>query len=213
MAAYSETTPPDRINDMIQRYTEESKLQANVSVPPHSLRYNLQFVIQDRLERNVRGKCTEENGFILQMKRIAEVKGGLLDKRTGAVHYSVDFIAQTLRPQVGDVIEAVVSRVFKIGVFADLGPLNIFIPLSRMPEHFQFQTLPVAQFTVENDSSQTIKPGSELQVRIEKIAMLDDNFLPSNSTCCVLKSMGALLGVQASLKTQKQGGIDFLSKS
>jgi DNA-directed RNA polymerase II subunit RPB7 len=208
------TEKKDPINDMILRYTEEKKLQAHVSIPPHSLRYNLQFVIQDRLERSVRGKCTEENGFILQMKRITEVKGGLLDKKTGTVHYNVDFIAQTLRPQVGDIIEAVVTKVFKIGVFADLGPLNIFIPLSRMPEQFQFQTHPVPQFVVENDVSQTIKPGSELQLKIEKIAMLDDNFLPSNSTCCVLKSMGALIGVQSSLRTQRQSGVDkFLSKS
>lgn len=203
-------------NEMLHRYCEEKKLQAHVTVPPHSLRYNLQHVIQDRLSRTIKGKCTEENGFILSMKRISEIKGGLLDKHNGSVHYNVDFIAQTLRPQIGDIVEAVVSRVFKIGVFADLGPLNIFVPFSRMSEEYQYQTQPITHFSISNDTTggKMIKPGSQIHVRIEKIAMLDDNFLPSNSTSTVLKAMGELVEVNASIRSQqiyqKRGPI-FLS--
>ncbi len=199
------TTETQKMTEqMILRYSEENKLQAHVTIPPHSLRYNLQHVIQDRLTKSIRGKCTEENGFILSMKRIAEIKGGTLDKRNGSVHYNVDFIAQTLRPHIGDVVEAIVSRVLKIGIFADLGPLNIFVPLSRMPDQYQYQTLPVTHFSVANDLSKTIKPGSNIHIRIEKIAMLDDNFSPSNSTSTILKAMGELVEVQASIRGQRQ---------
>lgn len=197
------------LEDMIVRYSEEKKLQAHVAVPPHSLRYNLQHVIHDRLTKTIRGKCTEENGFILSMKRISDIQGGTLDKRNGSVHYDVDFIAQTLRPQIGDVVEAVVSRVFKIGVFAELGPLNIFVPLSRMPNTFMYHTQPVTHFAPTlGDADQVIKPGSEIHIRIEKIAMLDDNFLPSNSTSTVLKAMGELVEVHASLRGQRHTFVD-----
>lgn len=188
---------------LLQRFSEETKLHGHVTIPPHLLRYNLQYVIQDRLGRNTRGKCTEEKGFILEMKRITNTTGGILDKKTGAVHYDVEFIAQTLRPVVGDIIEAVVSRVFKMGVFADLGPLNIFIPLSRMPRCYQFETFPQPHFRDSSVTTRTgqLQPGSEIQLRIEKITMLDDNFLPSNSTCCVLKAMGELIDATASVRS------------
>lgn len=199
------------ISELVQRYSEEKKLRATVNVPPHSMRYNLTHVIQDRLSRNIRGKCNDHDGFILQLKRIENIDGGILDKRSGAAQYGVDFIAQILRPKTGDVVEAVVSRIFKIGVFADLGPLEIFIPLARMSSMFVFQSAPSPQFVVfekstdnKIDVNQSIRIGTEVQIRIEKIAMLDDNFSPSNSKCCVLKSMGELVGVQSSLKTQKQ---------
>lgn len=194
-------------SDLLQRHSEENVLTAQVSVLPHTLRYNLRHVIQDRLSKTLRGRCTEKDGFVLRMKRIIEpIEGGLLDKRTGAVHYDVNYVAQTLNPHVGEVVEAVVSRVFQIGVFADLGPLNIFIPANRIPDGYEFQTLPTAHYTLPGDVSaeKTIRIGSELHVRIEKIAMLDDNFLPSNSTSTVLKAMGEICGVQSSLRTQQR---------
>ncbi len=187
---------------LIDRFAEEEKLSGHVIVPPHALQYNLKHVIRDRLSKNIRGKCTEQNGFILQMKRITDIKGGVLDKKTGAVHYDVEFIAKTLKPLVGDTIEAVVSRVFKIGFFADLGPLSIFVPMSRMPKSYQFYQIPHAQLKDTEEKMDTIQPGSEVQIKIEKIAMLDDNFMPSKSTCCVLKAMGELIGVRESLRSQ-----------
>lgn len=180
---------------LLERYSQNQKLEAHVTIPPHLLRYNLHYVIQDRLTRFVSNRCTENDGFVLNLRQIANIRGGVLDKRTGSVHYAVDYIAQTLRPQIGDIVEAVVSRVFKIGIFADLGPLNIFIPLARLPQGYQFQTLPEPHFIIE---AQEIKPGTEIHVRIEKVAMLDDDFLPANATKCVLKAMGELVGAQVS---------------
>lgn len=185
----------DKPSDLLRRYSEEAKLEAHVAIPPHLLRYQLHHVIRDRLARNIRGKCTEKDGFVLQLKRITHggIRGGVLNKRDGAVHYAVEYIAETLKPRVGDIIEAIATRVFKIGVFADLGPLNIFIPMARLPEEYEFQTLPTASFVVSGDPSKTIRPGSEVRVRLEKIAMLDDNFMPNDTTRCVLKAMGELI--------------------
>jgi DNA-directed RNA polymerase II subunit RPB7 len=186
------------VSSPLERYSDDSKLTEKVTVPPHLLRYNLKHVIQDRLARNIRNRCTEKDGFVLKLKHVAEIRGGLLDKRSGSAKYQVDYIASTLRPHEGDVVEAIVTRVFKIGVFADLGPLNIFIPLSRVPAEFNFQSLPSPQFTVAGDTSRDIRPGSDVHIRIEKIEMLDDDFRPTNSTRCVLKAMGELVGVRAS---------------
>jgi len=182
-------------NALLSRYTQDVMLEAFITVPPHQLRYNLKYVIRDRLARTIRNRCTEKDGFVLELKRVASIRGGVVDKRSGSVHYVVDYIAKTLRPQVADVVEAAVLRVFKIGVFAELGPLNIFIPLSRLPPEYQFDG---TSFVIPGNATKEIKPGTVVHVKVEKIAMLDDNFLPSNSTRCVLKAMGALVTAQAS---------------
>jgi len=175
---------------LLNRYSEEKILGLPVIVQPHLLRFNLQSVIQDILNKETKGKCTEEDGFILQLKRIININDGMLDKKTGAVHYNVRMVAQILRPSIGDIIEAVVSKLFKIGIFADLGPLSLFIPLNRIPEEIEFDKS--GQF-IHKHANLIIKKGTEIKMKIEKLAMLDDNFLPSNSTCCVLKGMGELI--------------------
>jgi DNA-directed RNA polymerase subunit E'/Rpb7 len=77
-----------------------------------------------------------------------------------------------------------------MGIFADLGPLSIFVPESLIPKTFQF----TGNSYISNDEQiPDIKQQSVIKVRIEHIEMLDDNHLPSNTTSCVLKAMGALV--------------------
>ena len=192
----------------VSRYSQDTKLEAFITIPPHQLCYKLQYVIRDTLSRNIRNRCTEKDGFVLDLKRVEKIRGGVLDKRSGSVHYVVDYIAETLRPQIGDVVEAMVTRVFKIGVFADLGPLNIFIPLGRLPAEYQFNTTfdsPMNYFSIPGEATKDIRPGTVVHVRMEKIEMLDDNFMANNSTRCVLKAMGQLVGAQASYASVTRG--------
>lgn len=101
---------------------------------------------------------------------------------------------------MGDIVQAVVTRVLKIGIFADLGPLNIFIPANRIPEDAQYVILqpsnnPAYVFNEGDEEMWKIQVQTKIDIRIEQIEMLDDNYMASNTTQCVLKAMGDLLGV------------------
>lgn len=172
---------------LIELYSEDAHLETAVVIPPHLLRYNLTNVVQDRLVRKIQGRCTAADGFIIKLKHIVDIRGGALDHRSGSVNYTVDYVASCLRPEVNDHVKAIVTRVLKMGIFADLGPLSIFIPVTHMPEGFEFQSGVFVQ-----GERCTIKPQSVITVRIEQIEMLDDNYLPTNTTSCVLKAMGIL---------------------
>lgn len=91
----------------------------------------------------------------------------------------------------GDVVEAIVTRLLKIGLFADLGPLSIFVPIQRMPEDTCFD-MNTGQLILANGDA--IKQQSLIRIRIEQIQMLDDSITPSNTTSCVLKAMGTFVG-------------------
>jgi DNA-directed RNA polymerase subunit E'/Rpb7 len=86
----------------------------------------------------------------------------------------------------------------KNGIFADLGPLSIFIPVSRLPDSAQFISDQAPHYVIpatgDNDgTARAIKQQSLIKIRIEQIQMLDDNYLPTNTTSCVLKAMGTLI--------------------
>lgn len=190
------------VTSLTIRYAEDKQLETPVTIPPHLLRHNLALVIQDILNKKIRGRCTAKDGFVIKLKRLVAVEGGSIEQRTGAVNYTVRYVAQCLRPLAshvecdlpscthsGDIVEAFVSRIMKIGVFADLGPLSIFVPASHFPPDFVYEN---NQFFSEEKNFH-IRQQSLIRIRIEHIDMLDDNYLPSNTTSCVLKAMGTFL--------------------
>jgi DNA-directed RNA polymerase subunit E'/Rpb7 len=82
-----------------------------------------------------------KDGFVIKLKRVVDITGGAIEQRTGSVTYHVKYLAQCLRPRAshtildcpspngncdhqGDTVEAIVGRVLKMGIFADLGPLS-----------------------------------------------------------------------------------------
>ena len=68
-------------------------------------------------------------------------------------------------------------------------------------EDLPFNAVPTPTFQLQDQPQHTIRNGSEVQVRIEEIDMLDDDFIASKSTQCVLKAMGELMGVRASIRS------------
>lgn len=176
---------------LVECYAEDKQLETPIVVPPHLLGYNLSHVVQDRLIRMIQNRCTAAEGFVIKLKYIVDIRGGSLDHRTASVNFMVDYVASCLRPEVNDQVNAIVSRVLKIGIFAELGPLSIFVPVTHMSENYEFSSTTQPMF-IAKDTNREIKQHSVINVRIEQIEMLDDNYLPTNTTSCVLKAMGTL---------------------
>ena len=83
-----------------------------------------------------------------------------------------------------------------------MGPLNIFIPANRISEDSQYVILQpsnnpayVLHDEETGEEQWKIQVQKKIDIRIEQIEMLDDNYMASNTTQCVLKAMGFLMGV------------------
>lgn len=48
---------PPSATELIERYSEDKQLESPVTIPPHLIRLNLAHVIQDRLVRQIQGRC------------------------------------------------------------------------------------------------------------------------------------------------------------
>lgn len=182
---------PDSQDSLVQRYAQDTVITTNVLLPPHLLRYNLNTVLRNRLTRANAGRCTEEHGFVLGLRRVTSVTGGIIDRMTTGAYFTVECVAETLRPEVGDVIEAVVHQANKIGLFAKLGPLSVFVPLSRIPDDYRFETQPRPHFRAPELPD--LKPGAIIRVQVQLIEMLDETFAQSSDAPTALKAMGALV--------------------
>lgn len=183
---------------LVDLYSRDTELNTIITIPPHLIRAGLKYVIQDRLIKKTQNSCTSSDGFMIKLRRIIQIGGGSIEARTGGVKFTVRYVAQCLRPQVGDILQAIVSRVLKIGIFADLGPLSIFVPHNRFPDETQYVILqPSNNPAYKLDGDDAIQQHCKIDLRIEQIEMLDDNYMASNTTQCVLKAMGHFLGLSS----------------
>jgi len=66
-------------------------------------------------------------GFVIAVTHIDNIGCGLILPGQGLVVYTVKYKAIVFRPFKGEVLEAVVTQLNKVGMFAEIGPLSCFI--------------------------------------------------------------------------------------
>ena len=92
---------------------------------------------------------------------------GVVMDGTGAARFNTSFEALVFRPFPGEVVDAVVTSVNKIGFFAEVGPLLIFVSSRAMPkdETFTFQSIGEPCWVNESQDYR-IKVETEVRVKI-----------------------------------------------
>lgn len=77
-------------------------------------------------------------GFVIAVTTIDSIGAGLILPGQGFVVYPVKYKAIVFRPFKGEVLDAVVRQVNKVGMFAEIGPLSCFISHHSIPAEMEF---------------------------------------------------------------------------
>lgn len=87
----------------------------------------------------------------------------------GLVTFPVRFMAVVFRPFKGEVLDAVVTTVNKMGFFAEVGPLQVFVSKHSMPGDLEFdpQNNPPSYVSqISDDQPVRISKDSEVRLRL-----------------------------------------------
>lgn len=87
----------------------------------------LMETVKQKLYTEVEGTCTGKYGFVIAVTTIDQIGSGVIQPGQGFVVYPVKYKAIVFRPFKGEVLDAVVTQVNKVGMFAEIGPLSCFI--------------------------------------------------------------------------------------
>jgi len=94
--------------------------------------------IKTKLKEKVEGKATGRFGYTILVTHLISIGKGVLDDSTGYAHYPVQYYALVFRPFKGEILAAKVKTISKQGMFAEAGPLEIFVSKTQMPEDLRF---------------------------------------------------------------------------
>lgn len=83
--------------------------------------------LQKRLYDEVEGTCSGRYGYIISVISIENFGRGLLQYTSGVALFTLHYTAIVFFPFENQVVDGVVTTVNKMGFFADIGPLQIFV--------------------------------------------------------------------------------------
>lgn len=109
----------------VKRFTHK------LSLHPQYLGQNIQSLIKEYLLKKVEGACTS-SGYIVSVLVIEGISEGKV-LLSGHISFEIEYRAVVLRPVVGEVVDACIVSSTKMGHFASVGPLSIFISNYQIP--------------------------------------------------------------------------------
>jgi len=146
----------------------------HVKIEPRLLNRHLRRHVQQALIRKVEGQWRPDTGYIISvigfpdLDQSIEVDKGVIDNTDGSVRFSVPYEAIVLRPFYNEVLSCVVRSVGPMMVTVFVGPMEINIDRSKMPEDFVYDDSDPSNPQWKG-SEYSIGVGSLVKVRVVKV--------------------------------------------
>ncbi|KAL0568811.1 DNA-directed RNA polymerase II subunit [Marasmius crinis-equi] len=83
--------------------------------------------LESKLYSDVEGTCSGQFGYIIAVVSILDIGKGTVLSGSGQAEFITRYRAIVFKPFKGEVVDGVVNNVTKMGFFADVGPLNVFV--------------------------------------------------------------------------------------
>lgn len=141
-----------------------------VRVPPSyftmELNASILRLLQDKYER----KVDLENGVVLKIWNIHDIKGGRVVPGDGAAYYDVKYNVLTYIPEVHEVLNGEVTEVMDFGLFVNIGPFDGLVHLSQIANDFITFDKKSGTLLLKG-SKNSIKKGDLVRAKIVSVSM------------------------------------------
>mmetsp|Transcript_31901 Transcript_31901/g.28256 ORF Transcript_31901/g.28256 Transcript_31901/m.28256 type:complete len:173 (+) Transcript_31901:24-542(+) len=151
-------------------------LQRIIRLEPRDLDPELDKIISTKLSRMMKGTCSGENGYIIDIIDVTDIGDGLILDTNGEVEFPVKYTALIFKPRKGDVMDGVVSNINMNSIVVTVGPQKVMIAHSSMPNNIEYDQYTKVYKTP--DMNLMIKEDDEIRFRIIGV-----NILASEITC------------------------------
>lgn len=111
----------------------QKELTHEIILEPRFLGPHLMDHLRRQLHQQVEGTCSGRHGYIVAIVTVDGVERGRVEDSGGRVCFSVRYTAILLRPFKQEVVEGLVETVNKMGFFAQVGALQVFVSTHVMP--------------------------------------------------------------------------------
>ena len=126
------------------------RIEDTVRIPPNRFAEDLNQVVKEIVQETFEGTMRKQHGVIVIADEIEPVGSGIVIHGDGAMYQKISFSALTFKPELQEVLDAVVCEIVEFGAFCHIGPLDALVHMSQIMNDY-----------VEVDSENEIITGKE----------------------------------------------------
>jgi len=132
------------------------RVQDTVRISPDKFSKDLDEVVTKIVQKTFEGSMKKEYGIIVVAENIKPVGDGTVIHGDGAMYQKVAFDALVFKPELQEVIDAVVCEIVEFGAFCHIGPLDALIHMSQIMNDY-----------VEVDAENEVITGKEKKMKLQ----------------------------------------------
>ncbi|KAL8433066.1 hypothetical protein Efla_006265 [Eimeria flavescens] len=139
----------------------------SVALRPAQLGPEYLSCVEALLRQQVEGKCLQSVGYVVCVIRVLQNMPGRIQDSTGFVVVAAKYQAIVFKPFKEEVLDAVITDVNKLGLFAQCGPLKVFVSRASLASSYTFQAMQEEEAVPSfSDGAVALRTGGEIRLKL-----------------------------------------------
>ncbi|TYJ58188.1 hypothetical protein B9479_001012 [Cryptococcus floricola] len=140
------------------------ELTHTILLHPSYFGAQLEDYLRQKLYEDVEGTCSGKHGYIISVVQITDIGEGKIMPSTGQAKFKTGYTAIVMKPFKGEVVDAKVVNVNKMGFFAMVGPLQVFVSCHLTHADMKFD--PSVSPPCYRSNDEVIQKGTKVRIQI-----------------------------------------------
>jgi len=146
------------------------KVEDTIRIPPNKFSEDLDEVVTDIVQQTFEGTMRKDHGVIVVAEDIAPVGSGIVIHGDGAMYQKVEFNALTFKPELQEVLDAVVCEIVEFGAFCHIGPLDALVHMSQIMNDY-VEVDADSEVVTGKEKKLTLKTGDPVRARVVAVSL------------------------------------------
>ena len=146
------------------------RVKDTVRITPNKFSLDLDAVVTEIVQKTFEGTMRKNHGIIVVVDNIEPVGHGIVIHGDGAMYQKVAFDALTFKPELQEILDAVVCEIVEFGAFCHIGPLDALVHMSQIMNDY-VEVDAENEIITGKEKKFTLKTGDSVRARVVAVSL------------------------------------------
>ena len=146
------------------------RVEDTIRIPPDKFSEDLDKVVTNIVQKTFEGTMRKDHGIIVVADNIEPVGSGIVIHGDGAMYQKVAFDALTFKPELQEVLDAVVCEIVEFGAFCHIGPIDALIHMSQIMNDY-VEVDSESEIITGKEKKKILRVGDSIRARIVSVSL------------------------------------------
>jgi DNA-directed RNA polymerase subunit E' len=146
------------------------RIEDTIRIPPNKFSEDLNKVVTNIVQTTFEGTMRKNHGVIVVVDNIEPIGNGIVIHGDGAMYQKVAFDALTFKPELQEVLDAVVCEIVEFGAFCHIGPLDALVHMSQIMNDY-VEVDAENEIITGKEKKLVLKTGDPIRARVVAVSL------------------------------------------